>query len=546
MSNPDGLRSTESIGFGQFTLVPAERLLKREGSPLFVGSRAFDILTALVEQAGTVVSKKELIARAWPDMTVDESGVRYHVAALRKALKDGQNGNRYIANVAGRGYCFVAPITRGGRGQPAGSTANVINAPAPCKLPPRPTRMVGRDETVQDLLARLIEHRFITVTGAGGMGKSTVAIAVAHELAPAFDNSVWTVDLSEINDPDLVPSMIATAFGIMTPTLELLPGLSAFVSDKRLLLVLDNCEHVVGAVASIAEELFKHAPGLHILATGREALRASGEQVYRLQPLSSPPPGPQLSAKDALSYPAVQLFVWRAASSGTQISLSDAEARIVSSICSRLGGVPLAIDIAACRVAAYGLTGTADLLSRRLCWLYWQGHRTNQSRHRTLHTLVDWSYNLLADDERLILRRLSVFARKFTLEEACAVAADTELNDEMVAEVICSLVVKSLLSTAVDASGSISYRLLETTRAYAFEKLTQNSEAAAVVRKLADYGSDVPGERDECAIVSAPSHAARQRSQSATLRADLASSRSTEQIKRVRDRGSPPLSLFAC
>lgn len=486
MSNPGVRPSAEPITFGQFTLVPAERLLKFKGSPLCLGSRAMDILTTLVEQAGTVVTKKELIARVWPDLTVDEGGLRFQIAAVRKVLKDGQNGSRYIANVPGRGYCFVAPVLKCRPLQL--KVAETEKRSRPYRLPPRVKRMVGRDGTVRELSVRLLEQQFVTITGAGGMGKTTVAISVACDLVPTFANAVWFVDFSEIANPDLVPSVLAKAFGIRAPAPDLLRRLSAFVRDRRLLLVLDNCEHVVGAVATLAEKLFNCAPGLHILATSREALRADGEQVFHLEPLSSPPPGMPLSAAETLTYPAVQLFIERVAASGNHIRLGDAEARIVSGICSRVDGIALAIELAAGRVGAHGLAGTADLLDNRVR-LYWQGRRTAPPRHQTLRALLDWSYNLLSDSERSILRRLSVFANGFTLEAACAVAADAETSDEMIVDIIGNLVGKSLVSTEIDASGSAIYRLFEMTRAYALEKLAQNNEADAVARQHAAHFS---------------------------------------------------------
>jgi predicted ATPase len=399
--------------------------------------------------------------------------------------------------------------------------------------------MVGRDETVQDLSARLLEHRFISVTGAGGMGKTTIAVSVAHKLARAFGNAVWFIDLSETNSPDLILGKLATAFGIAGPTADLLPSLSAFVRDKRLLLVLDNCEHVIAAVASVAEALFKSAPGLHILATSREVLRVNGEGVYRLRPLGSPPPELPLSAAEVLSYPAAQLFMERATASGANIFLGNAEARLVSSICSRLDGIALAIDIAARRVGAHGLAGTAELLNHR-SWLHWHGPRTAHPRHQTLQAVFDWSHNLLVENERLIIRRLSIFESIFTLEAACAVATDTEICDEMVVEIMYGLVAKSLVSAVVDASGAVTYRLFGTIRAHASEKLVQSNESDSVARKHADYVSRML--RGRANVGGAQHTAARQRSYLANVRAALGTC-FADQVTGVSSRNSTPLSL---
>ncbi|NEU95243.1 ATP-binding protein [Bradyrhizobium uaiense] len=500
MKNPDEFPSAEVVGFGQFTLMPAERLLKCEGSPIILGGRAMDILITLVGQAGTVVSKKELIARTWPDVTVDESGLRHHVFALRKALKDDRNGNRYITNVPGRGYSFVAPVVRGGKGESRHASTRADKTMLPHGLPPLLTRMVGRDEEVRDISARLTEHRFVTITGGAGMGKTTVAVSVAHELAATCEGVTWFIDFSEISDPDSVPGVLATALGITALTPDQLRSLGVFGGDKRVLLLLDNCEHLVGVVAKLAQQLFKGVPGIHILASSREALQADSEHVYRLQPLGGPPMVPSLSAVEAMAYPAVQLFIERAATNGIEVTLTDAEAPIVSEICGHLDGMPLAICVAAGRVGAHGLSGLAHLLSHPSCWLRWNGPRTVHSRHQTLDSLLDWSYDLLAENERLILRRLSVFATNFTLEGACAIAADTDITQEMIADVICSLVTKSLVSTAIDAS-TVTYRLLETTRAYARKKLMQTAESDTIVRRHADYLSRVLRGRCEDRVI---------------------------------------------
>ncbi|MDQ0393407.1 ATP-binding protein [Labrys monachus] len=476
------------ISFGPFRLIPEERLLLRDGEAVGVGNRVLDVLVALVETAGEVVSQRDLIARAWPGVMVGDGSLRVTIASLRKALGDGEDGARYVANVTGRGYCFVAPVDRAAA-QPSAS------APLPplpearsvpkLKLPPRLPRMVGRDDAVEALSMLLASRRFVSVVGPGGMGKTTVAVSVAHALLDAFGNAVYFVDLGAVTDAAVVLSAVATALGSSVQAHDPLPGLVAFLAGRRILLVLDNCEHVIDAAASLTERLYNDAPGVHILATSREALRAEGEHVHFLTPLGHPPVREDLTAAEALATPAVQLFMERAFASGHSGALTDADAPTVAAICSRLDGIALAIELAGSRVGAYGLQGTADLLSNRFK-LLWQGRRSAPPRHKTLAAMLDWSFNLLSDRERRVLRRLSIFVGVFTLEAAQAVAADDQIDAGDVVETIASLIDKSLVWIA-PFDGITHHRLLDSTLAFAAEKLAQAEEANAVARRHALY-----------------------------------------------------------
>jgi DNA-binding winged helix-turn-helix (wHTH) protein len=280
--------------FGPFKLSVAERSLKRGEEVLSIGGRALDLLMILVERAGEVISHKELIARLWPDVTVEEANLRVHISALRKLLGDGLDGARYISNVAGRGYCFVAAVARVLL-QPdsAGIESRTHNLPA------RLATMLGRDQAVRQLLTKLTTCRFVSIVGPGGVGKTTAAIAIAHTLLADFGGAVFFVDLSALADSRLVPTAVASALGLVgreDPLFRLL----GFLGDRRVLLVLDNCEHLVDAVAQLVERVVNEAPQTHILATTREALRAKGEHVHTLHSQ-----GPGLRAAEALRYPAV-------------------------------------------------------------------------------------------------------------------------------------------------------------------------------------------------------------------------------------------------
>ncbi len=468
-------RTTDVISFGPFTLVAGERLLMKEGAPVELGSRALDILIALVSRPNEVVGKKELLSRVWPDVTVEEGSLRFHIAALRKLLSDGKDGARYIATHAGRGYCFVAPISLPAS-EVSGNRADAAIIPS-ASLPARPTTMVGRSDGILTLSVQLAASRFVTIVGSGGVGKTTVAVAVAHDLLEAFAGSVLFVDLAALLDADLAAISLASMLGLSVQSEDPVPGLIAYLRDKKILLILDNCEHVIDAAASLAERVFLTAPQVHILATSREALRVQGERVHRLAPLSFPPDDPGLTAAIALTFPAVQLFLERAEASGIRLDLNDADAAIVANICRKLDGVPLAIELAAGRVEAYGLQETAALLEQRLT-LPWLGQRTAPPRQRTLQATLDWSYGLLSPVERVVLRRLAVFVGHFTLEAARAVVASATIDQVLILGAIGSLVAKSMVSTN-RVGTTMRYRLLDTTRAYALEINNDDADFAA-------------------------------------------------------------------
>ncbi len=467
-------RTNNVVMFGPFKLFVTERLLRKGDEALPIGGRALDLLTALVERAGEVIGHKQLIARVWPDITVEEANLRVHIAALRKVLGDGLNGARYISNVAGRGYCFVAAVVRYDveRALPQTHAADIASPTQ--KLPARLSRMIGRDQTVCQLLAKLMTCRFVSIVGPGGVGKTTVAVAVAHALTEDFHGAFFFVDLGALADARLVPTAIASALGFVTQAEDPMLGLLGFLGDRKVLLVLDNCEHVVDAAAELAERVVNEAPQTHILATTREALRAEGEHVHMLHSLDTPPDDLGLPASEALRYPAVQLFMERALAGGYHSELSDAEAPIVANICRRLDGIALAIELVASRVGSLGISGTAELLDNRF-EVIWQGRRTALPRHQTLKSMLDWSYNLLSDLEKRVLCRLSTFVGDFTIKEACEVAAEEEVDGALVTHAITRLVDKSLISTT-HFQRSTYYRLLDTTRAYALIKLASRGE----------------------------------------------------------------------
>jgi len=480
--------------------------LQKDGEPLEIGSRAIDVLIALVEAAGEVVGQAELMTKAWPNVIVGEGSLRVTIAGLRKALGDGQDGARYITNVTGRGYCFVAPVERlaAAFGPASAEPARTFDQPHQNEpiLPVRVAHMVGREEVVETLCMRLISRRFVSIVGPGGMGKTTVAVAVAHALLDEFGDAVFFVDLGALTDGSLVASAVAAALGMFGQKADPLPGLLAFLAHRRILLILDSCEHLIAATVALTEELHRAAPRVHILTTTREALRAQGEHIHLLQPLDCPPAHENLTAAEALESPAVQLFVDRAYASGHGAPLSDADASTVAGICTRLDGIALAIEVAASRVGSYGLRQTADLLDNRFK-LLWQGRRSAPPRHQTLAALLDWSFNLLSDRDRRVFRRLSIFVGVFTHEAAEAVAVDEDLGADEVREAITSLIDKSMI-WVVAVGHATQYRLLDPAQAYAEEKLAQSGETNAIARRHAHHIAErlARGLRQDVAISS--------------------------------------------
>ena len=474
-----GSPSTIKLLFGPFELSVAERCLRKAEEIVPLGGRAFDILMALIERAGEVVTKGELIAKAWPDVTVEEGSLRVHLSALRKALGDGQFGNKYISNVQGRGYCFVAPVTRRPEKQGNAPTFGGLS-----NLPPALGRMVGRDDAAHEIRARLRTERLVTVLGTGGIGKTTVAVAVGRAALADFSDAVFFVDLSTLRDKEQVFSAVISALGADPRFVDPEKALLKILRARNALIILDGCEHLVDKAAEVADCIFRQAPNVHMLATSREALRVDGECVFRLHPLECPPEDVGETAIDVLSYPATRLFVERMNARGGEFSLGDAEALIVAEICRKLDGIALAIELAAGRAATFGVRDTLARLGSHLDLLKF-GRRTANPRQQTLRATLDWSHDHLSEVERIVLRRVGIFVGCFTLEAALAVAEEESLGRSSVADAVATLVDKSLIGVQNDACGT-SYRLLDTTRSYVLEKLAASGEHDSIAARHAD------------------------------------------------------------
>jgi predicted ATPase/DNA-binding winged helix-turn-helix (wHTH) protein len=455
--------------------------LTKDGAPVMLAARTFDTLVALVSRAGQRVSKQDLLAEIWPDVVVDENTLRFHVSALRKALGDGRDGARYIATLPSRGYCFVAPVTQSNEW----ANSNNVESFSHANLPVRLTTIVGRDDDVARLCDQLISARLVSIVGTGGVGKTTVGVAVGHQLMTDFAGAVLFVDLGMLSDPELVASTVASQLGLAVQSADPTPNLIAHLRDRRLFLILDTCEHLIEAVARLVSQIFVAAPRVYILTTSREPLRVEQERVYRLDSLACPPDDAGVTAAVAQTFPATQLFIERAVASGVHLNISDAEAPIVADICRKLDGVALAIELAARRIGTYGLQQTAALLDQNLK-LAWSGLRTAPPRQRTLQATLDWSYRLLSSQESLVLRRLAVFVGYFTLDAAMEVVADAALSPSSVLGAIDGLVAKSMIATR-EIGAMMRYRLLDATRAYALESSTDEDKPAELAARHANY-----------------------------------------------------------
>lgn len=476
------------LRFGRCQLLVESGELTVDGVPVQLGRRALEVLLVLIGARGQLVSKDEILSRAWPGRVVEENTLQVHMSALRKAL--GEDAS-FLQTLSGRGYRFIGDITEeeadaeSGELEAAEFAESLAGLPNPTNLLEPVSDLIGRDVEVGEIGDLTRVHRLISLVGTGGIGKTRLALEVARLRLPDFADGVWLAELGPLSDPELVPITVAAAFGLTLSSGTLSPAsVTAALGTRQVLLILDNCEHVIGAAAQMAEALLRANPLARVLTTSREPLRLPGEAVYRVPSLNIPAEAVAENA-DLMASGALKLFIVRARAAEPHFSPDQAVAATIATICRRLDGIPLAIELAAARVASLGV----EELSLRLddCFqLLTGGYRTALPRQQTLRAALDWSYELLPDAERLVLHRLAIFAGAFTLEAAAAVLAQTPASASHVIDCITNLVEKSLL-TVISSGASARYRLLETTRVYAYEKLTAHGEVDEYARRHAEY-----------------------------------------------------------
>jgi predicted ATPase len=457
---------TSAYRFGSFELQPNQRRLLMEGRPMELGHRAFDVLLALIERAGQLVTKDELLAEVWPGVVVEENNLQVQVSALRKIL-----GPSAIATTAGRGYRFTLEMVR------ADELSSLTVTPRH-NLPAQLTSFIGHDDDLEEYATLLDNARLLTLTGIGGCGKTRLALKLAERALPSFPDGVWFVDLAPLADAERLPLTVAVALGVRKqidePSIE---TLCKHLASRRALIVLDNCEHLNAACAELTQRLLGAAANLRILATSREGLNVPGERCVTVRSLGLPAIGSGRELAEIGSCEAIRLFVERARSSAARFSLDASTAPAVSEICRRLDGIPLAIELAATRVKVLSVEEIRTRLDDRFRLLT-GGRGSAVGRQQTLLAAIQWSYDHLPLDEQRLLRLLSVFAGGWTLAAAVRVIGDP-VDEYRVLDLLTGLVDRSLVTIEPIADGTTRYAMLETVRQHAQERLSESGEDGA-------------------------------------------------------------------
>jgi non-specific serine/threonine protein kinase len=488
------------IAFGRFHLDLTEPSLWAAGTRLSTTPKQLAILVHLVRNAGRLVSKDELLTCIWPDCHVVESVVKTHIAQIRQVLGDTAEKPQFIETVGRQGYRFVALVEAS-------------------NLPRSLASFIGREREAADLQELLKTHRLVTVTGPPGVGKTCLArhVAAAH-LRDMRPWGVWWVDLSTVSESGLVADAVMAALGVTASGgCSVAGNLVKTIGEKPVLLVLDNCEHLVDGCAALTHTLLMECPNLRILTGSRERLRIAGETVSPLTPLSVPP-GSVARWVDLMGCDSVRLFVERAKRVNSLVVLSDENVAAIGRICRSLDGLPLAIELAAMRARVLTLQQISSRLEDGI-GLLGQGGRTEPRRHHTLTAAFDWSYLRLSSEQRRLLTYLSVFSGSFTLD-AVESACGAQGFDTRLINLIDQLVERSLVTVTEAVQEGMRYRLLNTVRRYALERLPPDTRET-LARRHADYFTRVAEEKDDVAIAASSEHQVRLHRERDNFRAAL-------------------------
>jgi predicted ATPase/DNA-binding winged helix-turn-helix (wHTH) protein len=464
--------------FGTFVVWETQRRLERLGQAVRLGPRTFDLMLQLLANAGEFIGKDELLSTVWPDVVVEEASVRVHMSLLRKALgKPGEDDGckEWITNVPLRGYRFNGKVI-----QERATAERGLEHPDTLltKVPVRLTGLVGRDADVADVLASLGPHRLVTIVGPGGIGKTSVAIRAAEHYQRRPAMQVAFVDLAPLISPDHVLGTMARSLGVSADLPDPIQAVAQGQAGKDILLLIDNCEHVVDSLAPPVERLLASLPGLRILATSREALRVPGEYVLRLSALATPDVE-HVTLAQALQWPSVELLVERAKAAGAG-AFDESDGPVLARISRQLEGIPLAIELVAARLSVQPAGDLAHRLDNHMRLLS-ISNRVALERHRSLAAALDWSIALLSEDELRIFRRLSIFRGRFDVESALGVAAG-DMDQDAAFDALISLANKSLVF--FDGNDAIApYRLLDTTRSYGAALLAKSDDRPELLRR---------------------------------------------------------------
>lgn len=468
----------------EYELDVVRREMRLRGLPVPTGSRCFDIIEVLSRSPGELVTKDQLMERVWPGAIVGENTIQVHISAIRKALGTDRG---LLKTVSGRGYRLEGDwvVLKAHRPHGAADTHSSISLSIRNKLPKSANDLIGRTDALEKLQDCVSAFRVVTLTGTGGIGKTRLALEIAHTLASRFEGRIALVEFASLTEPRLLLRKIADALGISSVRGEVsASSISDAIGLQELFLVLDNCEHVVEEAAEIVEQILRSCPMTSILVTSREHLRVDGEYVFLVPPLDVPRHADK-DPENVLFHSASQLFIGRMAALPSRLPLKGQDLKSIAAICRRLDGIPLAIELAAARAAVVGINTVLVRLEDRFEILT-HGRRAAPPRHQTLDATLDWSYDLLPEEERRMLRLLSVFPTSFTFDAITAVAGIGGTEDWKILEYVGNLVSKSLLSVE-GSNESPRWRLLETTRAYARRKGSGTFEYEEAARRHAIF-----------------------------------------------------------